>query len=287
MKTSTLKTFVYISLAAGVTTLNSCKKANDTVIPTTGNAQETYKQLPQLQSRSTEFNLELQSIASKFVNSKLGYFKTDDYLTDLPCVTVTRDTLSSPKTAIVDFGAGCADPSGKFYSGSFKVEYNNQKLDTQGSYMLVTFNNFKIDSMIATGTVEVKNLGLNGSGRINGTLELNTTCTFVKQNLQIGGAHLYNIEHFDADKQMRTDAYLMFNGSGNGKTSNGINFKQKITSSLKLVQNTGCSKYFVAGNVLFQTPSMPDKTTDYGSGSCDNAITVTENGVTTTVILTD
>jgi len=78
-----------------------------------------------------------------------------------------------------------------------------------------------------------------------------------------------------------TDEYNV-TGSANGVDVNGLSFTAQITNPLDWIMDC----YWIRSGTVNITPSgKPTRIIDFGSGTCDNKITVTINGITYNVTL--
>jgi hypothetical protein len=80
------------------------------------------------------------------------------------------------------------------------------------------------------------------------------------------------------------DNRQIYSGSGSGVANDGIAFTQTITTPI--ATNQGVCDFPLSGVLFVQSPSLPDRTIDYGSGNCDNEATETVGaGSPTTIYL--
>ncbi|MBL7777678.1 MAG: hypothetical protein JNK66_05185 [Chitinophagales bacterium] len=156
-----------------------------------------------------------------------------------------------------------------------------------GEFFEFSFDNFTFNSIeVSSGTYRIQNTGQNGSGNETFSLNINMVTNLKAEELELTGNHAYTLEVVPNPADPR-DNQLVYQGSGSGVTQGGLTFTQNITSPLIRKSQAGCDEYFVQGSVLIQSPSLPYKLIDYGTGRCDNEASVTENGITTTIYLTN
>lgn len=289
MKTITTKTIILVALIASVFSLNSCKKEENNVT-NKDNHTITFKKIAYQQANTPEMYLILQSMASQVIHSHGMGFKKEQStsILDFPCLVVTTDTASSPKHISLDFGSGCSNsnPNGDYFliSGSVSFEYSGE--DSTGAFLNITYNNFVLNNYYSfNGTLNFTNTGVNGAGDTTAAIDANLQTNCKKDTLEITGINHLDVVAFYERNVPNPNKLMHFSGSGSGTTSGGVSFTQIITIPLTIRMTQACSEHFTEGQVLIQSTGLPDKTIDYGDGTCDDQATVAENGSSYSITL--
>ncbi len=286
MKNKINRTIAFTAIAAFFF-LSSCKKETG-LTPSISDKNQVaiFNQIANAQPAALQNLLKTQAMASGLIDHLAGVHKTDEdfYFGDFPCAVITKDTTSSPRSITVDFGAGCTNTAGDFMSGSLLLEYVSDVFIGQtGNYIRMTVTNLVDNTDTLNGTYQYTYTGINGSG--NYTLAITTNLTTIGRldELRWRGVNNFSVE-FVNDTTGGTNNWIQYlTGSGTGTTPSGLTFTQTVTSQLQYGEL--CAAHFVSGGLRLQTQGQPDKDFDFGNGACDDRATMTENGVTTNIIL--
>jgi hypothetical protein len=204
------------------------------------------------------------------------------------CATITvvpADTVTYPKTITVDFGAGCTSADSIVRSGSFTYTLS-ERFRNPGAVISVTFNNYVVNGYGLAGTYTVTNNSSLSAGVVYTTAVTNGVITYpndtsysftgtktVTQTAGIGSTVL---------------STYVFSVVGNYTITNNVTgetLSAKVTTPL--VKDETCP-YIVSGTDSFTYTKgsiTVNGTFDYGSGTCDNAATVTIGSTTWNVTL--
>ncbi|HRS53589.1 MAG TPA: hypothetical protein P5250_02660 [Bacteroidales bacterium] len=267
--------FLIISVTSSVI-ITSCKKDDN------DSNTKTYNY------RSAKDNSLAESIFSGIHGqidraAKKDSLKSSD---SLSCPTLTISGTTYPRTFTLDFGTNCLCNDGRIRSGQIISVITGPYLDSLTT-ITSTFNNYyeTINNInyYVTGTHVVKNLGKNAAGHpyysvnvSNASISsVNGTITWASQRYR----EFY--QGYNSILNPFDDIYLI-TGSANGNDINGDPFTVNIINPL--MWQFGCP-WIKAGSIEITNPGYPTITVDYGTGNCDNVITVTINGVTYTVIV--
>lgn len=199
------------------------------------------------------------------------------------CATITLDTVSSPRSIIIDFGAAnCLCKDGRNRRGKIIASYTGRYRDA-GTVIGITFDGYFVNDNQVKGTKTVTNQGSNNAGHPVYKVEVNGqiikangggTITWVstRQREWVSG--------FDTSTWL--DDVYSITGSASGTNANGKSYTINITQPL--IRKMDC-RWFESG-VLEVTPeNEPTRTLDYGNTGCDPNATVTILGYSFPVVL--
>lgn len=269
MKTTTTR-FALIAFFATAMALSSCQKEKtNTVLKTNDN--NSFQLTDQIIGEVTGFS------------DNMGDGKTDGP----GCRIITTDT-STPgiRVTTFDYGAGCQTRRGIVRSGQMIVTVDQSNITVVGANITISFNNYMINGNHITGGTTAHNDGYNGNGNLTFTFNSNlqsvndtsgATSTAVNTNY-------YEWLTGSSTSTKEDDTYAI-TGGGTGTDISGNNFTETITTPLIKNKASNCVPFPITGVLLNQTAGQSDKTTDYGSGTCDNLATVTQNGNSQQIVL--
>ncbi len=273
MKATTTKLLTAVLITATFS-LNSCKKEETLVKTNTTSKPHSSDLISKRQMEANVATMKLSSFLQNLLASSTRYMKTDDFIEGFGCATVTVDSSSSPRIATFDFGSGCTDANGKFYSGSIVIQYTSPDLSAVNSQMNCTLNNFTADTVTYNGTFDYTNTGPSGLGHPTGAINVNMSTNFVHDNLTLTGNNTISFEW----QSSRNTAYVTI--SGTGTDNNGISFSQNTNAPLGLKDIDGCREHFSSGVLYIIFPAFPgqEQEIDYGTGTCDDQATMSIGG---------
>ena len=200
------------------------------------------------------------------------------------CVAVSVDSTSG-YVKTFDYGQGCADDQGIVRRGIITATCNSENIQTPGTLMMLTFNNFFVNEDEVTGYMSIENIGANGNGNL--VIRFITDC---QDHSAINGlTQLDAAQYFEWTAGGNTSAYDddEFSVSGSFAATAPNNRMYSVTINQPLITKTaqGCNEFFVQGTTLNQTTGEDDRYIDYGNGTCDNLATETVNGVSGEIVL--
>ena len=192
------------------------------------------------------------------------------------CATITRDTVSTPRTITIDFGTSpCLCSDGRYRSGIINVSYSGHYRDSLSTHT-ITFNNYVVNGYKVEGSKSVTNNGHNNSGNLNFTITVSGTITKISTGATVTWASNRVREWIEGESTFiwNDDVYLI-TGTASGSHSNGNSFTATITTALKI--KLDCH-YIVSGGMDLTPSGKPTRSIDWGNGTCDDQATVTING---------
>ena len=199
-------------------------------------------------------------------------------LLDMQCVdTLLIDTTSNPKSMLIDFGQDdCIGSDGRIRKGQLYVTFTG-RYRTPGTIITITPSSYSVDGYSIIGTKTITNEGLNINNQPYFTVnveaqviapnnEWTTSWSGARTRVWTAG---YNtlLNPYD-------DVYEI-TGSGSGINRNGIPFTMTIDEAL--VAKMDCP-WIVQGEMTVTPDEGSEKIINWGSGECNNGMTVVVNG---------
>jgi hypothetical protein len=200
------------------------------------------------------------------------------------CATITLDTVSTPRSVTIDFGAtNCVCKDGRSRRGKIVATYTGRYREA-GTVIAIGFDNYFVNDNQVKGTKKITNNGLNNAGHLVYTVEVNgqvikannggtISWTSTRQREWISGANTPLI--------LSDDVYSI-TGTANGTNAAGNSYTIVITQPL--VRNMAC-RWFESGKLEVTPQNKPTRTLDYGSSGCDANASVTIKGKTYPILL--
>jgi hypothetical protein len=273
MKKISLKT---LSLVAVLSTmlLSSCQKEKVTPVKTT---PET--------SLKAEASVKRIFVRREMVMAALNgsvAFKNESANNILGCADVNTDSSHMPHATVINYGtAGCLGSDGVTRTGKVLITFDGDYHDA-GTIIVTTYNNYYEDSTQITGSDTMQNIGRNGNDHIvyscSSYEEAYPNTGGLEKNVATGSSEWLA---GDATETTDDDQYA-YTFTLNKTLVNGDLEIWTSTSANPFIADFSCAKIFVKGRLLCHRPASFDTLWDFGNGTCDNVLTRTENGVTTT-----
>lgn len=201
------------------------------------------------------------------------------------CFTVTvtpRDKGVFPKTVVIDFGTGCMARE-HLRKGKIITVYSGP-LFIPGKSAVTTFDGYQIDSFKVEGKHTILNSTVSGSNQRSFTRTVeNAKLTNVNNNFwrTWSGTRVMTQLEGNGTPMFPLDDVYQFTGSKKGGNANGRTWTATIIKPLK--------KAFICRWISEGTIEIRVNDTvgliDFGNGTCDNAATVTVNGVSREITL--
>ncbi len=194
------------------------------------------------------------------------------YKTASNCATVTHDTLSTPKSITIDFGAvNCLCNDGKNRRGKILITYTGHYRDS-GSVHNIAFDNFYVNDNHIMGTKTVTNMGKNSANQSYFSIQVNGLIVKAITNDTISWTSNRVRTWIQGESTpVRLDDVYQITGSASG-TKGGNSYTATIIQPL--VKAVDCD-YISAGVQTIQVAGKLPRSIDYGNGSCDNTAQVT------------
>lgn len=200
------------------------------------------------------------------------------------CATITKDTVGTPDSLIIDFGpTNCLCKDGRYRRGKIIITQTGHYKDS-GFIRHFGFENYHVNDNWIYGGKSVVNKGHNSSGHIyyeiniNGHIVINAT----KDTASHVSSRIRTFTAGENTTQIADDEYNI-TGSGTMTKANGKTYAMTITSPLHIAAN--CN-WIESGTVsILPQGATNARVLNYGNGNCDDQATITVNGNTKTIIL--
>ena len=190
-----------------------------------------------------------------------------------------------PKTVYMDYGTiNCKGDEGLNRRGQMIATFDRPYTDP-GCVVDIIFNEFYIDELRVDGVLQLINNGQNSNNQV--TYSFNSvSLQYTDENTT--SSHSFNpqltisqIEGADT-KEDQSDEKFAFSGICNGVAADGSSFDIEVNQTLLLISKC---RWFVSGTANVNS-SDGSFTVDFGDGSCDNLILLSnkENDNYNTVI---
>jgi hypothetical protein len=209
-------------------------------------------------------------IVDQASNSTAGIKTLDD-----PCIdAITVDTSSSPKVMVIDYGTDdCASNDGRVRKGILTITYTG-RYRTPGTIITVSPENFSIDGYAINGSKTIVNEGLNTLGQPYFSVTVSASITAPNNEWAAtwnGNRTRTWTEGYNTILNVFDDVYEI-TGGGTGINRNNVAYTMTIDEPI--VAKVGCS-WIVQGIMTIDPEEGQNRVIDWGSGECNNGLTVT------------
>jgi hypothetical protein len=197
---------------------------------------------------------------------------------------ITINDVAGTATVVYTFaGETCDD--GRTRSGSITLVANKKSFRENGAVLTMTFDNYKVDGHSISAKRVITNkaavdattgryqsvivTGADGTGSATITKPDGTKIMWhaEKTRKQIAGA----------DTRSKFDDKFEISGEQGGTSSKGHVYLTTVSSATPVVLDNSCLKYRVVSGVRTVTRNGKTFTINYGDGTCDNKIVVTDS----------
>jgi len=223
------------------------------------------------------FNLDAVEEATNFQETLKNNLKIDDFT----CMNITvhenENQAFWPHSVTVDFGVlGCADAYGNIYKGKIHILQTNY-WNVEGATRTTTFEDFYVNLLKIEGAKTVTNQGLNSEGNL--TFQLSITNGKVSLNdllyVTYNSSHTWELVE-GAQTHSRLDNVINITGTSTGKHWTGSTYSKNILTPLR---KPFICRVPVSGSQEIIIDLASPIVLDFGNGTCDDLVTITQNGV--------
>jgi hypothetical protein len=190
--------------------------------------------------------------------------------------TIIVDTLSNPKTVLIDFGDNnCTGNDGRIRKGILHITYTGRYREP-GTVITITPENYTVNGNLIEGQKTIENLGLNANGQLHYSITANGTVTAAGNEWTISwNANRTRTWVEGQSTPTIWDDVYEITGGGSGVNRNGVPYTTTITQPLRA--EIGCA-WLVSGSITIQPEDYATRFIDFGDGTCNSSFTVTVNG---------
>lgn len=199
------------------------------------------------------------------------------------CATITHD--KDAKTIVIDFGEGCEGPGGKVRTGKINITYTSRKY-VPGAIWTFTPEDLTINGIAIEGVKTVTNV----SASEDDYLSLNKVLAGGKATWPDGA-----FATRDSDKTVTwireanpVNDEFHISGEASGVNKEGLDYSMEILS--KMIYKRKCRMegvHIAVQGLKSFTKGEENILIDFGDGACDNEITVTKDGESSVIDVTD
>jgi hypothetical protein len=207
--------------------------------------------------------------------SSNGKKATDERLT---CATVTYEGSGSSGTLRIDFGDGCTDPRGNERTGAIVVTHSGA-WNLAGSSWSISFEDYTINDFQIEGNRTVTVVSYTEQLSVFDVVLTNGKVTW--PDGRVATREVNRRREHERNENNLLDR-LIISGSAQGTFRNGRGYSIEILEPLVYTRTCAAEGVFIpVSGVKFITKGLRELTIDYGDGTCDNMVTLTnKNGRT-------
>ncbi|MBC7865777.1 MAG: hypothetical protein IAF38_22580 [Bacteroidia bacterium] len=267
--------FLALILVIGISFF-SCKKKTDDepVLDTDTSAARDYASTETVYTDAQDIAVE----AGK-------YAANSSYTFPYSCATISLSGAAGtyPITATVDFGTtNTTCFNGKTRKGTITVVFTGA-YDQPSSQMTVTFTNFYVNDNKVNGTLTISNLTINGSGNLTQTYAISSGSVLYSDGSTATLSGSLSMEWTAGRGTLSyTDDVFMISGNATGVSTSGTSYSMTIGNRIMI---SGACKYITQGTVTLAISGKENRTINFGTGACDNSVTVSIGSKEYTVAL--
>ena len=193
--------------------------------------------------------------------------------------TIIADTTASPRTLIIDFGNdNCVGADGRVRNGQIHITYSGRYREV-GTIITMSTENYSVNGYLVSGTHTVTNLGPSIEGQLVFSVEVDGEITAPDSSWTSSWQSSRTRIWIEGQNTPTIwDDVYSITGTTSGINRNDVYYDANITVPLRA--EVGC-RWIVSGAIMIQPEGMAVRLIDFGNGECNNGITVTVNGHTT------
>jgi hypothetical protein len=182
--------------------------------------------------------------------------------------------------ASIDFGAGCEGTFGRKRAGKITVTFTQ----TQRT---ILFQNYITDTYTISGTLTQTNITKSGTVLSYNTTASNLVVSIADKKIVIANMQRKTEINLGTNPRRIADNEVRVTGTVVGINSDGVGFTSEITSPVTIKQACFQSNIFypVSGTVAVKIDQKSTITINYGNGTCDKAIDVSNGKITKSITL--
>ena len=199
------------------------------------------------------------------------------------CAEVTTDREAG--TVVIDFGEdGCVGADGRLRKGIIRITHTGD-YGQPGHSKETSFENFEIDSIGVEGTRTVTNISdPSGEDKVSTITLLGGKLSFPDGTELTRDSEKTRTVFYNEEEEVFQATVF---GVANGMNKDALQYTHTVDEETPLLFTRACREMrrvaAVSGILLIEVEGESDKIVDFGDGSCDHMVTVTQDGVTTEI----
>ncbi|MCE7863415.1 MAG: hypothetical protein DYG99_07730 [Bacteroidetes bacterium CHB5] len=204
-----------------------------------------------------------------------GKKATDERLT---CATITYEGDGSSGTLRINFGDGCTDPRGNVRTGAIVVTHSGA-WNIAGSSWSITFEEYTINQIQIEGSRTVTVVSYTEELSVFDVVLTGGRVTW--PDGRVATREVNRRREHERNENNLLDRLIIY-GTAQGTFRNGRGYSIEILEPLIYTRTCAAQGVFIpVSGVKFVTHGFRELTIDYGDGTCDNIVTLTnKNGRT-------
>ncbi|MDP1727403.1 MAG: hypothetical protein Q8M15_11520 [Bacteroidota bacterium] len=253
-----MKLSLVVMLAIGLS-LTSCKKNDKEDMELTSAEDQS-----QGESNYDQVFKEVDDAASETGLKKGGF----------PIILI--DTNNSIRTMTINYGPSnylCKD--GNYRRGIINVTWTG-KYRAAGTVITIGFTEFYQNDNHIEGSKTITNNGRNALNQMKFTIIVNGKVTTVTNETHIWNSNRTRTWISGESTPIWNDDVYEISGTTSGTNRKGISYSAVTTVPIKA--DLSCQYRFVSGVIELTPEGKAKRIIDFGTGKCDNQVTVTING---------
>lgn len=209
--------------------------------------------------------------------SSNGKKATDERLT---CATITYEGDGNSGILRIDFGDGCTDPRGNVRTGAIVVTHSGA-WNLAGSSWSISFEDYTINQFQIEGSRTVTVVSYTEELSVLDVVLTGGRVTW--PDGRVATREVNRRREHERNENNLLDRLIIY-GSAQGTFRNGRGYSIEILEPLVYTRTCAAEGVFIpVSGVKFITHGLRELTIDYGDGTCDNIVTLTnKNGRTVT-----
>ncbi len=285
---------ISVLIIAGMVLLDSCSKSSDTTPALSATDTQNVNSEAASDSYSSEAtdmsNVSVSNISSTtYASGRIASVDTLKNVDDrFKCATFTlvaTGTKDAPSGVLtIDFGTtGCTDAKGVTRKGQIIVTYKGKRY-IPGSTLITTFNGYTRNDVKVEGVQTLTNVQTSITSFPKYTVVIAGGKITFTDGKVITRTQSFTYEWQRAANPTQDKLVNSAGGTASGTNKNGKSYTMSITADLVYSRACAASKVFipVSGTKAFIVDGAT-YVVDYGTGTCDNDVTVTVGALSKTI----
>lgn len=199
------------------------------------------------------------------------------------CYTLTYTASETDLEYRIDFGDRCETPEGEILAGAIEVNIGfGVTEETIFLTAVYEFLDYEVDGHVFNGKMVMDGMALSFEEEPVENPTITLSMVDAKHTYPDGTYFLLNRE-WTLTPDAQNAGITLVTGQSSGKTRIGLNFSATIDEALEINEACQLDGTPIAGLWNASVSELGDISIDYGSGECDDIITMTYNGTSYTI----